>query len=229
MNRVLLLSFLFFAGIAAQAQSTIHVHTQKEENGKIVEYDTTITLDGLGSFQMPGNNGGLQFNFGDGGMGSMKSMPMPGDMAGMQRYMDSLMQSMQQNFGNAFSNPYSNPYMPAPVDTSLNTTIGHSVMMYDEPNTSDGKVNAHPLKTKSLDFYPDVEAGNYTLSFDIDPDPATVVLTDVTGEQVYTEQLGKKFNGHYEHLVQLGPTAEGVYYVELKQNGKSIRKKLMIR
>jgi hypothetical protein len=82
----------------------------------------------------------------------------------------------------------------------------------------------------NLQIYPNPNNGQFTISFNATQaiKDARVVVTNITGQQVFTEQYSN-VNNSFSKNISLGSQATGVYFITLIADGQKSINKLIIR
>jgi hypothetical protein len=84
------------------------------------------------------------------------------------------------------------------------------------------------LKLERLNYFPNPNKGRFHLQFESSgKDPVTVKVHNEKGELVYMDKVDGK-DGKYDKQIDLSDKQKGIYFLELNQKGKSIRKKVII-
>jgi hypothetical protein len=86
------------------------------------------------------------------------------------------------------------------------------------------------MNVDNLQIYPNPNNGQFTVSFNaLHPiDAATITVTNITGQQVYTEQL-TNINNAFVKNINLNGQAAGVYFITLIADGQKSVNKLIVR
>jgi hypothetical protein len=84
------------------------------------------------------------------------------------------------------------------------------------------------LKLKSLNYYPNPNKGNFHLQFESSKkEPVTINVHNEKGELVYMDKVDGN-DGKHDKQIDLSDKKKGIYFLELSQKGKSIRKKILV-
>lgn len=83
------------------------------------------------------------------------------------------------------------------------------------------------LVLKTLHYYPNPNAGQFTLTFSGPKKPVIIRILDEQGNLMYEENL-KNFSGNYNRVMNIKEFNEGKYLLQIHQRGKVLNKKLMV-
>lgn len=78
----------------------------------------------------------------------------------------------------------------------------------------------------SLDIFPNPAENNVTVKFEADAKATTVSLMDVTGKQIFREEL-KDFNGEFEKKIDVSNSADGILILTIIQGEHVHTEKIM--
>ncbi len=85
------------------------------------------------------------------------------------------------------------------------------------------------LEVEELTFSPNPNNGKFNLSFHMpEKGKTSIKIFDGNKKEVYKNTLNK-FSGTYSDLIDISENPQGVYYLEVAQNGKALVKKLVIQ
>jgi len=88
--------------------------------------------------------------------------------------------------------------------------------------------NERFLDLKSLSYYPNPSNGKFSLKFNTDKkSPVQVKVLDILGTEVYSETVND-FSGDYENEIDLRKQDRGVYLLQIIQNERVVRKKVIV-
>lgn len=89
--------------------------------------------------------------------------------------------------------------------------------------------NNNDLEFTDLRFAPNPSDGKFTFSINLPEEGKTHIrIFDIQGKEVYSEILND-FSGEYNSEVDISDQADGVYFLNVEQNGKSISRKMVIQ
>ena len=84
------------------------------------------------------------------------------------------------------------------------------------------------LELKSLAYYPNPSNGKFSLKFNTDKkSPVQVKVLDILGTEVYSETVND-FSGSYDNEIDLRKQERGVYLLQIIQNERVVRKKVLV-
>ena len=114
--------------------------------------------------------------------------------------------------------------------SSINEVI--YIKTVTSPLTITNPTNSIPeLKAEMMIVAPNpIIDGAFNLNFTLkEKSPVKIQIFDISGKQVYLNQL-KDFNGQFNERIDLGKNlAKGTYLIQLIQNGKKLNEKLLIQ
>lgn len=83
------------------------------------------------------------------------------------------------------------------------------------------------LFMQSLEVYPNPNNGAFNLSFELPEDGAAEVkVFDMLGNEIHSESLSG-FSGRYSRMIDISDNAQGTYFLQITQNGKSFTQKII--
>ena len=85
------------------------------------------------------------------------------------------------------------------------------------------------LNLERLAFYPNPNDGSFNLSFITEErGDLSIKVTNISGKEVFAESL-LNFEGQYDKVISLPEASDGLYIVQIAQNGKIVNKKVAIQ
>jgi hypothetical protein len=81
------------------------------------------------------------------------------------------------------------------------------------------------LELQTISIFPNPTSGVLNLEFTSDALPTTVKVFDISGKEIYNEEL-KDFDGSYKNEINLGQVSKGTLMVTITQNGKIYTEKI---
>ncbi|MBC8047569.1 MAG: PDZ domain-containing protein [Fimbriimonadaceae bacterium] len=85
------------------------------------------------------------------------------------------------------------------------------------------------LDPETIQFYPNPTTGVFSLKFNLNQNGDTeIIIRDIDGKVVYTESLAG-FEGSYEKTIDLGQSAKGTYFINIKQNDYTATKQIVLQ
>jgi hypothetical protein len=87
--------------------------------------------------------------------------------------------------------------------------------------------NKNDLGMERISFFPNPSDGILNLNFNLQSSgDLSIVLYDSNGSKVFIEER-KNFSGHYTNTIDISEHADGTYYLQIMQGGKSYSKKIV--
>lgn len=91
--------------------------------------------------------------------------------------------------------------------------------------TESGPVGMNELKLQDARIYPNPTQGAFSLSFTSEPGPVSIIITDVNGKIIYSED-NDNATGYYNRTIDLKSATPGNYVVNIKQGDKIFNQQL---
>lgn len=88
-------------------------------------------------------------------------------------------------------------------------------------------LDARELDLEELSYYPNPNAGKFTLAFKANKKPTEIKITSLDGKEVYTEKL-QSFEGSYQKEIDLSGQQPGIYLLQVLQGKRALNKKIVI-
>jgi len=105
--------------------------------------------------------------------------------------------------------------------------FGGTGMLQDMGQNGGGQANPNRLSISDLNVYPSPGTGSYTLSFTLpDHSPVDITITDMQGNTVWKEHAAD-FTGTYNKVIDITKEQKGIYILQISQNDKTKRQKLV--
>lgn len=127
------------------------------------------------------------------------------------------------------------PTAPCPPGSSYNYVTSDSskrvcITICTQPKAGESIELKHPLMDpSSVSVYSNPTNGAFNVRFTLpDEGDTRIIITDVQGKEVYTEQL-KNFSGTYDRTINLKDVAQGTYFVKVMQNGFSATQTVVVQ
>jgi hypothetical protein len=86
----------------------------------------------------------------------------------------------------------------------------------DDPN---GLINVQALELKDARIYPNPSDGVFSFSFNTEPGPLTVAITDVNGKVVFSDR-NENPSGSYQTDINIKDKPQGNYIITVNQGDK---------
>ncbi|MGB1241909.1 MAG: T9SS type A sorting domain-containing protein [Chitinophagales bacterium] len=91
-------------------------------------------------------------------------------------------------------------------------------------------IAANTLAVETLKFYPNPSNGRFNMSFNIANEGETLVrIVDMTGREVFRNDLGRNFVGSYDKQIDISQNPRGIYFLQIKQNNNVLVKKITVQ
>jgi len=85
------------------------------------------------------------------------------------------------------------------------------------------------LQVQNLNMFPNAETGKYELEFNLPTDGQTKIsVYNSAGRLIYEYDLGQ-FSGNFQDQVDISQNGVGNYYLEIRQENKSLTKKILLQ
>lgn len=92
-----------------------------------------------------------------------------------------------------------------------------------------GISNENDLDIEEFKFYPNPNDGKFTLDFNLPIKGLTSIkIYDLSGKEIYSNDLGK-FSGLHSENIDISGEAEGIYFLQIKQDRKTINRKIILK
>ena len=90
------------------------------------------------------------------------------------------------------------------------------------------KPTENNLELAEMQLYPNPSAGDLQLDFTALPGEAKVVIRDMYGHEIVTQELYSE-TGEFSTRFDIRNEAAGIFFVTMRQEGKSLTKKIMVK
>jgi predicted metalloprotease with PDZ domain len=86
---------------------------------------------------------------------------------------------------------------------------------------------ASVLEPKQLDIFPNPNQGVFTLNFEGEAVATTILVTDITGQEIFKKVMAN-FNGTFNDRLDISGNAAGTYFLTIIQGDKKVTKNLIL-
>jgi len=88
--------------------------------------------------------------------------------------------------------------------------------------------NKNDLQFDQISFFPNPNNGLVFLKFKTSsPEKIKLILFDTDGAIIYKEEKSMLTGGEYQNMIDIADQPNGIYFLQIKQNGKTYSKKLL--